>query len=120
MRYCGEVHENAAMNIRAGERQTDKAPCRMVRTGPRNTLTEMGRAGEGNGCTRTCGQELDAWEKGKWISIYGARCDGGSGKENGPLAGMGAEEICGHDWKLESRMKGYDLKLTWDAVVAGN
>jgi hypothetical protein len=82
--------------------------------------------GERNGCTRTCGQEMDAWEKGKRISIRGTRCQwlrdatrGGNGKQNEPVAGARAEEICGHVWKLESPLNGSDLKLTWDAVVAG-
>jgi hypothetical protein len=68
----------------------------MAQTGPRKTLTEMRRVGEENGCTRRVGErEMD--------KLTGTR-HLGSGKENGPLADAGAEEIYGHDWEHESRM----------------
>jgi hypothetical protein len=74
----------------------DKASCRMAQTGPRKTLT---------GCVAWEKKMVvrDAWEKEKWISLPGMR-HLGSGKENGPLADAGAEEIYGHDWEHESRM----------------
>jgi hypothetical protein len=41
-------------------------------------------------------------------------------KENEPIAGTRVEGISGQDWKLQSRMKGCDLKAAWLIVVATN
>jgi hypothetical protein len=42
------------------------------------------------------------------------------GKENDVVAGARVQEINGHDWKVQSIMKGPDLKTAWLNVVAGN